>query len=165
MLDPIILPYAMDTFREANKAMREFDRSLPLMLLKAREAVMREFLPSLQAHQLSAQQWRVLRALMEHPGSDASELAERCSILMPSLSRILRNLEGRDLIRRKSCNEDQRRSLFSITAKGRKVFEQIAPISERRYDELTRRFGEQNLADLYDMLDRLIECLEDTEDD
>ena len=141
--------------------LREFDRSLPMILLKARESVMRKFMPSLREHDLSAQQWRVLRALNEVKSRDASEIADQCAILMPSLSRILRNLESRKLIRRKSCPDDQRRSLISITAKGRGVVERIAPISEERYDEIARRFGKKNLADLYDMLGRLIECLED----
>lgn len=151
----------MASKRLENTVLREFDRSLPMTLLKAREAVMRKFIPSLRAHNLSPQQWRVLRALMEVSERDASQIADRCSILMPSLSRILQNLEGRGLIARKTSDTDQRRSLVSITAQGRKLVDEIAPISERRYDEITRRFGEKNLNDLYDMLGQLIDCLDD----
>src|SRR5208283_3623306 len=43
--------------------MREFSRSLPMSLLRAREAVMRHFRPSLRRHGLTEQQWRILRAL------------------------------------------------------------------------------------------------------
>ena len=43
--------------------MREFSRSLPMSLLRAREAVMRQFRPSLRDHGLTEQQWRILRAL------------------------------------------------------------------------------------------------------
>ena len=43
--------------------MREFSRSLPMSLLRAREAVMRQFRPSLRNHGLTEQQWRILRAL------------------------------------------------------------------------------------------------------
>jgi len=147
--------------KSGDKVLREFDRSLPMTLLKAREAVMRKFLPALREHELSAQQWRVLRALNEAQSRDASELAEQCAILMPSLSRILRNLQSRKLIRRKSCPDDQRRSLISITAKGRDLVEKISPQSEERYDEIARRFGEKNLATLYDMLGKLIKSLDD----
>ena len=140
--------------------LREFDQSLPMTLLKAREAVMRKFMPALREHDLSAQQWRVLRALNEATSRDASEIADQCAVLMPSLSRILRNLENRKLIRRKNCPDDQRRSVISITAKGRALVDRIAPISEERYDEIARRFGKKNLSDLYDTLGELIECLE-----
>src|ERR1043166_1624554 len=43
--------------------MRDFGRSLPMSLLRAREAVMRQFRPSLRSHGLTEQQWRILRAL------------------------------------------------------------------------------------------------------
>lgn len=141
--------------------LREFDRSLPMTLLKAREAVLRKFTPSLRERDLSAQQWRVLRALDEIDSRDASEISKLCAILMPSLSRILRNLEGRKLIRRESCPDDQRRSLISITSKGSKLVDEIAPVSEQQYAEIERRFGAKNLAELYEKLGQLIDCLED----
>jgi homoprotocatechuate degradation regulator HpaR len=143
------------------RELRTFDRSLPGRLLKAREAVMRKFLPSLREHDLSPQQWRVLRALAETEQMDASEIAERCSILLPSLSRILANLEGRKLISRKPCREDQRRTLVKISAKGRALVKKIAPYSEERYDYITARFGEKNMTQLYELLGELIECLEE----
>ncbi|NCF19806.1 MAG: homoprotocatechuate degradation operon regulator HpaR [Haliea sp.] len=146
-----------------NKELRAFDRSLPMRLLKAREVVMRKFQPSLRAHDLTAQQWRVLRALVENNGIDASEIAERCAILMPSLSRILQNLQGRGLIVRETCDRDQRRSLVSITPRGRGLVRKIAPLSEERYDYITERFGEKNMTRLYELLGELIECMEEDE--
>jgi homoprotocatechuate degradation regulator HpaR len=131
-----------------------------MRLLKAREAVMRSFIPVLREHDLSAQQWRVLRALLEVDDRDASEISERCAILLPSLSRILQNLDRRGLIRRKTCVNDQRRSLISITKNGRRLAEVIAPVSEERYDDITLRFGEDNLATLYELLGDLIDCME-----
>ena len=55
--------------------MRRFDQSLPMTLLKAHEAVLRTFIPHLRAHDLSTQQWRVMRALAESESLDVSELA------------------------------------------------------------------------------------------
>ena len=61
--------------------MRDFAHSLPMALLKAREAVMAGFRPDLEAHDLTEQQWRVLRVLTEHPGITTGELAERAALL------------------------------------------------------------------------------------
>jgi hypothetical protein len=44
-------------------AMRDFSASLPMALLQAREAAMQLFRPLLAEHDLTEQQWRVLRAL------------------------------------------------------------------------------------------------------
>ncbi len=122
---------------------------------------MRKFLPSLRKHDLSPQQWRVLRALAETEQMDASEISERCSILLPSLSRILTNLDGRKLITRKPCDKDQRRTLVSISAPGRALVKKIAPHSEERYDYITERFGADNMTRLYELLGELIECMEE----
>ena len=59
--------------------MREFSRSLPMSLLRAREAVMRQFRPSLRRHDLTEQQWRILRALAS---IDAIEVTEKGLKLM-----------------------------------------------------------------------------------
>ncbi|MDO8863474.1 homoprotocatechuate degradation operon regulator HpaR [Haliea sp. E1-2-M8] len=141
--------------------MRQFDRSLPMALLKAREAVMRKFTPHLREHGLSAQQWRVLRALVESGALDATEIAKRCALLMPSLSRILQNLERRDLIVRVAEQADLRRSLVSLTPAGIALFEKIAPQSEERYRHITEKFGYGKLELLYELLDELVEKLED----
>src|SRR5438477_1119145 len=96
--------------------MRDFSRSLPMALLRAREQVMRHFRPSLRAHGLTEQQWRILRALAAADDIEVTELARLAYLLGPSLSRILRDLEDRRLIRRRSVKADLRRSMVSITA-------------------------------------------------
>src|SRR5665647_1001577 len=59
----------------ASIPMRDFSRSLPMALLRARESVMRHFRPSLRAHGLTEQQWRILRALSSHGEIEVTELA------------------------------------------------------------------------------------------
>ena len=70
--------------------MRSFSRSLPMALMRAREAVMAEFRPILASHDLTEQQWRVLRALIDEPrGTGVGELAEATFLHGPSVSRIV----------------------------------------------------------------------------
>jgi homoprotocatechuate degradation regulator HpaR len=132
--------------------MRDFSRSLPMSLLRAREAVMRQFRPSLRRHGLTEQQWRILRALAAVETIEATELARTAFLLGPSLSRILRDLEARQLIERRLANADQRRSVLSISARGLKLMEEVAPSSEAIYAAITRRYGARKLAELQDML-------------
>ena len=132
--------------------MREFSRSLPMSLLRAREAVMRQFRPSLRNHGLTEQQWRILRALTAVDTIEVTELARVAFLLGPSLSRILRDLEARHLIERRTAEADLRRGVVSITAKGLKLIEAVAPTSEAIYAEITSRFGARKLAELQDML-------------
>ena len=135
--------------------MREFSRSLPMSLLRAREVVMRQFRPSLRLHGLTEQQWRILRALAATEAIEVTELARVAFLLGPSLSRILRDLEARHLIERKVAKADQRRAVVSISAKGLKLIEAVAPSSEAIYAVITKRYGARRLAELQDMLGAL----------
>jgi homoprotocatechuate degradation regulator HpaR len=135
--------------------MRDFSRSLPMALLRAREAVMRQFRPSLREHDLTEQQWRILRALAAVETIEVTELARIAFLLGPSLSRILRDLEARGLIARKLVARDQRRSMLSIVPKGLKLIAQVAPHSEEIYAEISGRYGARKLAELHKMLGEL----------
>jgi homoprotocatechuate degradation regulator HpaR len=146
--------------------MRDFTRSLPMSLLRAREAVMRQFRPSLRRHRLTEQQWRILRALAGVEALEVTELARTAFLLGPSLSRILRDLEARQLIERRTAKSDLRRGVVSISPKGLKVIELVAPTSEFIYAAITRRYGAQKLAELQNMLAALessLASLETTE--
>jgi homoprotocatechuate degradation regulator HpaR len=135
--------------------MRDFSRSLPMSLLRAREAVMRQFRPSLRQHGLTEQQWRILRALAAVDAIEVTELAHVAFLLGPSLSRILRDLEARGLIERKVAKVDLRRAVVTISAKGIKLIEAVAPSSEAIYAAITKRYGARKLAELQDMLGKL----------
>jgi len=141
--------------------MRDFSRSLPMALLRAREAVMRQFRPSLRQHDLTEQQWRILRALAAIEAIEVTELARTAFLLGPSLSRILRDLDARGLIERKTAKADLRRGVVSISEKGLKLMEVVAPSSEAIYAAITRRYGASKLAELQDMLRTLETSLED----
>ena len=145
------------------ETLREFDRSLPMALLRAREAVMKNFIPHLRAHELSPQQWRVLRALYDSDGLEMTELAQRCYLLMPSLSRIVQNLVGRELLNRQPAPGDQRKAIVSLTESGADLVRLMAPESEARYARITEAFGYGKLELLYELLDELVVKLETVE--
>jgi homoprotocatechuate degradation regulator HpaR len=143
--------------------MREFSRSLPMSLLRAREAVMRHFRASLRDHGLTEQQWRILRALSSIDAIEVTELARLAFLLGPSLSRILRDLEARHLIDRRTAKADLRRGVVSISEKGLKLIEAVAPSSEAIYAAITKRYGMRKLGELQDMLHALESALSELE--
>lgn len=144
---------------QSQMRLREFSRSLPMSLLKAREAVMSHFRPSLNHFGITEQQWRVLRALTVVDGGvgavEVMALAERTFLLPPSLSRILKDLDERGLIVRRTSETDLRRGLVSISAHGRDLIAKAGTHSEAIYLEITERYGAAKLARLQDMLREL----------
>lgn len=131
---------------------RDTRKSLPIALLRAREAVMRHFRAMLATHNITEQQWRTMRILAEHNSLEASELAERACILPPSLTRILLALEGRGLIYRKKDENDGRRAILEIAPDGIDLINKVGPDSMKIYQALEKRFGREMLDDLLDLL-------------
>jgi homoprotocatechuate degradation regulator HpaR len=145
--------------------LRHFSKSLPMSLLRAREAVMRRFRPSLRSHGMTEQQWRVLRALTSVPRIEVAGLARATFLLGPSLSRILQDLESRGLIVRESNPSDLRRGVISISPAGTELIQTVTPKSEEIYREITTLFGPDKLASLQALLRELEEALGTGEDD
>jgi homoprotocatechuate degradation regulator HpaR len=134
---------------------RNTRRSLPIALLRAREAVMTHFRPMLAEHDITEQQWRVIRILAERGMVDASEMADRAFILAPSLTRIIRSLEERGIISKAKDENDGRRVLLQITPAGLAIIDEVAPESRLIYDKLEKRFGRERIEQLLSMLDDL----------
>lgn len=141
--------------------MRPFSESLPMALLRAREAVMCLFRPGLRRHGVTEQQWRILRALAHRGSMEVTELAEATFLLAPSLSRILPDLEQRELVSRRQVDTDLRRSVVSLEPKGLKLIAAHAPYSEEMYARIAKRFGAERIADLLALLDALESSLEE----
>lgn len=138
-------------------AIRGVDRSLTIALLRAREATMNHFRPRLTRHDLTEQQWRVIRVLADSGKTalDATEIAARSVILTPSLTRILRALEDRGIIVRAKADNDGRRWEISLTDDGRALFQMIAPHSEFVYRTIKQKLGKDNYKALLNLLEQL----------
>lgn len=140
---------------ERTLPMRPFSESLPMALLRSREAVMRLFRPGLRKHGVTEQQWRILRALAHSGPMEVTELAEATFLLAPSLSRILPDLEERGLIERRQVDTDLRRSVVRLDPKGLRLIAAHAPYSEEMYAKIARRFGTERANQLLALLQEL----------
>jgi homoprotocatechuate degradation regulator HpaR len=139
--------------------LRHFSKSLPMSLLRARESVMRHFRKSLREFGVTEQQWRVLRALSTMPQMEVAELARATFLLGPSLSRILADLDQRDLILREADPNDLRRGMISLSTSGAALIDNVTPVSEAIYREISQRFGEDKLGQLQSLLAELEQAM------
>ena len=140
-----------------SKFFAKTDESLPIMLLRAREALMKRIRPYLKQHDLSEQQWRVLRVLDEVGPLEPTELGDRCVVLTPSLTRILAILEKRNMIRREPHPSDKRKQIIHLAQPGQEVIAAIAPEARQIYDELEETFGKPQMNNLLNKLSKLAE--------
>ena len=131
-------------------------RNLPRLLLQAREAVMAHTRPSLREHELSDQQWRVLRVVGEHGSVETGRVAREAFILGPSLTGVLARMERDGLIARSRDPEDQRRTVIEATPRGRKLVKRLSVSIEAHYKWMEESLGKEKLTHLYALLDELI---------
>ncbi len=135
--------------------LRAFEQSLPMALMRARESVMRYFRPALAEHDLTEQQWRVLRALRDTDAPmSVGELADCTFLLGPSLSRMLASMDERGLIDRVAA-ADARRAEISISPAGLDLVSEIAPSSELAYGRIDALLDAGELDVLYALLAKL----------
>ena len=136
-------------------------RNLPRLLLQAREAVMTHTRPSLREHGLSDQQWRVLRVLGENAhfeeGVETGRVAREAFLLGPSLTGVLTRMARDGLIERRRCPQDARRTVVRATALGLSKVAQLSEAIEAHYAFMESELGKQKLAQLYQLLDAVIE--------
>lgn len=138
--------------------------SLPMALLRAREAVMRHYRPMLDSHGVNEQQWRVLRVLKEAEELDASEVAARANILAPSLTRMIRAMCERGLIERGRDENDARRVMLKIAPAGLDVIKGASPESREIYASILERFGDERMNQLVELLNELSTISQTTEE-
>lgn len=128
-----------------------------MLLLRARETAMSRFRPVLAEFGLTEQQWRALRALNDLGELSAAGLAAECSILAPSMTRILRKLAADGVVIVTRSRHDHRELTVKMSAKGRRLVGRIAPRIEEQYALLREQLHPERLAALYADLHHLIE--------
>ena len=134
-------------------------RNLPLLLLQARERLLAQFRPLLNANGLTEQQWRIVRALLETGPLEPREIVTHCGISGPSLAGVLARMEEIGLVTRERLAHDQRRLRVSLTERSRTLARRMAPDVEATYAAIEARVGAERLAAMYVALDELIELV------
>lgn len=79
--------------------------------------------------QLSITEWRVVAVLGRYDGLSAREVAERTAMDKVAVSRAVAELMKDGRVRRATADHDKRQSVLSLTAKGRKVYNEVAPLA------------------------------------
>lgn len=139
----------------SDKGFRPTDRSLPIALLRAREAVMEPIRTMLAQSGISEQKWRVLRVLDEAGPLEQTAIAESACLLLSSLTRLLGAMESEGLVTRQTGARDRRKSIVTITNQGQAIIASHTKESRAIFQELEAQFGSERLERLLDMLEDL----------
>jgi DNA-binding MarR family transcriptional regulator len=106
---------------------------------------------------LSLAEWRVLLSLAEQGSATAAELTAFWAMEKMAVSRAVRRLERMGRIVRKQKSGDRRSYSLKLTAKGRRIYNEILPTANARYREIFSGLSRDDLHFLRSTLDALVD--------
>ena len=116
---------------------------------------MAHFRHLLRRYNLTEPQWRVLKTMDDARSIELSELARKSALLMPSLSRIVRELEQRGYMTKTVDPTDMRRMLATLTERGRVLVERASPECEAVNVAIRAAMGNERMMKLQALLAQL----------
>ena len=137
------------------KSLPSTNRSLPIALIRAREGIMSPIREMLSVTGITEQQWRVLRVLEEFGRMDTKTLADRSSLLLPSLTRIVATMRGKGLVTQTRDNKDRRRQFIEITNAGQAIIDDHSLQAADIVAFFKKKLGQDDYETLLDLLTRL----------
>jgi len=93
-------------------------------------------------------QWRALHVLYDDGTLQVGELAQRCGVADPTVSKMLRSLEHHGLIERQTDPENRRMVWVSLTAKGQGLVDEIQASFEQGLAQVLQGLSSEQLRDL-----------------
>jgi MarR family transcriptional regulator, organic hydroperoxide resistance regulator len=113
----------------------------------------------LRPHGVDYTRWRVLAVLHEHSGATMGRLADLTSVDRTTLTRTLGLMEEAGFVIRRERTNDRRSLAISLTAKGRRMFARILPLTLAETDRAVTGFSSEEIEALRDRLRRMADNL------
>lgn len=140
----------------AGHAVLELERFLPYRISVLANRISQDIARLYaQRFALGTTEWRVLAVLGRYPGLSASELAERTAMDKVAISRAVARLLRDGRLKRAAHGHDRRRSVLTLSAKGYRVFDAIAPLALQLERDLLAGLDADDRDALARILDRL----------
>lgn len=105
---------------------------------------------------LSIPEWRVIAVLGRFPGLSAVEVAERTLMDKVAVSRAVTKLINSGRVNRQIADADRRRSILRLSAEGRQVHDEIAPLALKFEEDLLHGLSEDEIQTLSVIMERLL---------
>ena len=108
------------------------------------------------ASEVTVPEWRVLLSVAGGGHTNAQAIAGRWAMNKMTVSRAIDSLVDRDLVSRSRNPLDKRVHDLGLTPAGRRLYERLIPLANRRYHELTAELSADELRQFKSTLAKLI---------
>ena len=114
---------------------------------------------ALRALDLTLPQHTALEALLHDEGQSCTQLAREALVTSQTMTGVLRNLEDKRLVSRRTSPVHARVSLYSLTPEGRRVAQRAEKIVAAMDRRLSAAFSDAEREQLSGLLERAAEAL------
>jgi len=136
------------------------DRFVPYLINHAASLFNMKFRKDLRKLDISVVQWRVLAVLHGEMGLALREVVAKTAIDQPTLSRVVDQLNERDLIKRAARESDSRYLSLSLTTKGEDLYHALWRLAWKHYQRGTSHMTAEETDMLVTLLRKTIDSLE-----
>jgi DNA-binding MarR family transcriptional regulator len=144
--------YAASTFKAR--------QSIGYLLKRAHGLLMERAEAAFENHDITFSQWVVLLRLRDGMGNTAAELCRGVGHDSGALTRMLDQLEARDLIERTRSKQDRRIVELSLTKKGHAMLDSLIPLTVDKLNDALQDFKATEFREFLRLLEKLIGRLE-----
>lgn len=131
------------------------DDFLPYKLSLVTNTISQSLAREYEAFNITRTQWRILAVLGGAGDMTAQGIANKTMMDKTTLSRAIKNLVERKLVKRQAQQNDGRVSSLCLTSSGRQLFKKIVPIANQADTNLRAKLSQNELAMLEKILHRL----------
>jgi DNA-binding MarR family transcriptional regulator len=124
-------------------------------LLRARSRAWQQNTP------LTPAQYHMLLALSHEPGLGVGEMAAAAGCSSPTATRMLDGLQRDGVVVREPCSDDRRRTIVSLTAKGKRLFAQQRRANQEKKQRLYEQLSPADRRQTEVLLHRLAQVIDD----
>lgn len=113
-----------------------------------------------KGYSVTVHQWRIMQKLYDCDGLSQVALGKLLDKNGPNITRILDVMEKNDLVCRTPDPEDRRKFVIHLTARGREMKEQIAPLSRSSRERAFNNISQKDFEKFRDVLNTIYKNIE-----
>ena len=129
---------------------------MPYLLNQAADATSRDFQSIYKTkYGMLRTEWRVVFHLGHYGQMTAKEICDRARIHKTKVSRAVHSLEAKKFLSRKPLVDDRRHEMLSLTATGKRVFEDLFEEAQNYDANLMAEFSDAEVTQMREFLVRI----------
>ena len=108
-----------------------------------------------QSYGLTVSQWRTMAVLGPYNAMSASQIVSLSSMDKVNVSRAIKGLQTRGLLKRDIDGDDRRRAVLRLTEKGRHIFHALVPLVKQAEEKCLQDLSAQERSMLISLMERV----------